>query len=115
MEIAVVGATAVVTLAGEAVADARVAITALSPTIRRVPGAEAALVGTAGDGTAVDVAARAAAEGSAPISDVRGSADYRRAMAEVIAERAIAAALARARGERLPVPASHDGGVGGAS
>ena len=38
MEIAVVGATAVVTLDGGTVSDARVAITALAPTIRRVPG-----------------------------------------------------------------------------
>ena len=46
MEIAVVGATAVVTLVGGEIADARVAITALAPTIRRVPEAEAALVGS---------------------------------------------------------------------
>ena len=41
MEIAVVGATAVVTLDGDRVTDARIAITALAPTIRRVPEAEA--------------------------------------------------------------------------
>ena len=47
MEIAVVGATAVLTLDEHGqVSDARVAITALAPTIRRVPEAEAALVGT---------------------------------------------------------------------
>ncbi len=45
MEIAVVGATAVVTVTDGSVADARVAMTALSPTIRRVPEAEAALAG----------------------------------------------------------------------
>ena len=45
MEIAVVGATAVVTVEGDRVTDARIAITALAPTIRRVPEAEAALVG----------------------------------------------------------------------
>lgn len=104
MEIAVVGATAVVTLTDGKVTDARIAITALAPTIRRVPEAEAALV--AGD---VSAAASAAAAGSQPISDVRGSAEYRRAMAEVIAGRAIAAALARARGEHVPVPASSGG------
>ena len=43
MEIAVVGATAVVTVADGTVTDARIAMTALSPTIRRVPEAEAAL------------------------------------------------------------------------
>ncbi len=48
MEIAVVGATAVVTVDGDRVTDARVAITALTPTIRRVPEAESALTGTDG-------------------------------------------------------------------
>ena len=46
MEIAVVGATAVLAFDGERVTHARVAITALAPTIRRVPEAEAALLGT---------------------------------------------------------------------
>jgi len=106
MEIAVVGATAVVTVDGDRVTDARVAITALTPTIRRVPGSEAALVGTGGGDDAVEASAAAAAAASTPISDVRGSAEYRRAMAEVIAGRAIAAALTRARGGSVPIPAS---------
>jgi xanthine dehydrogenase FAD-binding subunit len=88
------------------VTDARVAITALAPTIRRVSEAEAALVGSDGGHEPVAVAARAAAAGSSPITDVRGSAGYRSAMAEVIARRAIVAALARARGEHVPIPAS---------
>ena len=59
MEIAVVGATAVVHLDGGRVQDARVAITALAPTIRRVPEAEAALAGgEADDRVARDAAAR---------------------------------------------------------
>jgi CO/xanthine dehydrogenase FAD-binding subunit len=101
MEIAVVGATAVVTMNGDRVADARIAITALAPTIRRIREAEAALI--SGD---IDRAAEAAAAGSDPISDVRASERYRRAMAAVIARRAIAGALARAGGEDLPIPAS---------
>jgi CO/xanthine dehydrogenase FAD-binding subunit len=105
MEIAVVGATALVVVDGD-VTGARIAITALTPTIRRVPEAEAALVGTAADADAVRAAARAAAEAATPISDVRGSAEYRRAMAEVIVGRAITAALTRARGGSVPVPAS---------
>jgi CO/xanthine dehydrogenase FAD-binding subunit len=111
MEIAVVGATAVVTLDGAAIVDARVAITALAPTIRRVPEAEAALAGSDGGAQAVAAAAAAAAAASAPISDVRASEGYRRAMAEVITRRAINGALARARGEHVPIPAS----AGGAS
>ena len=61
-----------------------------------------------GDGARCDVAAaaRAAAAAAAPISDVRASADYRSAMAEVVARRAITAALTRARGGEVPIPAS---------
>jgi CO/xanthine dehydrogenase FAD-binding subunit len=106
MEIAIVGATAVVRLDGGILSDARVAITALAPTIYRVAAAEAALNGSDGGESAVTAAANAAAEASQPISDVRGSADYRRAMAAVIARRAIATAIARARGEQFPIPAS---------
>jgi CO/xanthine dehydrogenase FAD-binding subunit len=117
MEIAVVGVTAVVRLDDGSVADARVAITALAPTIRRLPDAEAALTGSDGGDEAIAAAARATASGSSPIDDVRGSAAYRSAMAEVIARRAIAAALARARGEHVEIPASSTtyAGLGGAS
>jgi CO/xanthine dehydrogenase FAD-binding subunit len=113
MEIAVVGATAVLTLDGDTVTDARVAITALAPTIRRVPEAEAALVGTDADAEAAAAAGEAAANASQPIGDVRGSADYRRAMAAVITSRAIDVAAARARGRDIPVPAnlSTEGGL----
>jgi CO/xanthine dehydrogenase FAD-binding subunit len=106
MEIAVVGAAAVVTVDGERITDARIAITALTPTIRRVPEAESALTGTDGGVDAVATSAAAAAAASTPISDVRGSAEYRRAMAQVIAGRAIVAALTRARGGSVPIPAS---------
>ena len=106
MEIAVVGVTAVVTLEAGKISDARVAITALAPTIRRAPEAERALVGSDGDTVAVASAASAAAAAAAPISDVRASEQYRRAMAEVIARRAIEAAVARASGEAVPIPAS---------
>jgi CO/xanthine dehydrogenase FAD-binding subunit len=106
MEIAVVGATAVVTLTDDRVSAARVAITALAPTIRLVPAAETALVGSDGGRAAAEEAAKAAAEASEPISDVRASDAYRRAMAAVLTRRAIEAAVARARGTAVPVPAS---------
>jgi CO/xanthine dehydrogenase FAD-binding subunit len=106
MEIAVVGATAVVTLTGDRVIATKVAITALAPTIRLVSAAEEALVGSDGGRAAAERAAQAAAEASEPISDVRASEDYRRAMTAVLARRAIEAAVARARGVSVPVPAS---------
>jgi CO/xanthine dehydrogenase FAD-binding subunit len=106
MEIAVVGVCAAITVAAGRVEAARIAITALAPTIRRVPEAEAALAGAEPDGAAIAAAADAVAAASAPISDVRGGAGYRRAMARVIARRAIEGALARAGGSQLPIPAS---------
>jgi CO/xanthine dehydrogenase FAD-binding subunit len=106
MEIAVVGATAALTLDSGLISEPRVAITALAPTIHRVPEAESALAGSDGGADAVAAAAAAAARGSAPISDVRASEAYRRAMAEVMARRAIGGAIARARGEVVPIPAS---------
>lgn len=105
MEIAIVGATCLVVLDGEQVTNARVAITALAPTVRRVLDAEAALVSSDGRSAAI-AAAEAAARASAPIDDVRASADYRRAMAAVVTRRAVDAAVARARGAEVPIPAS---------
>ena len=111
MEIAVVGATAVVDRRRrDRERRRRVAITALAPTIRRVPEAEEALARhDAGDDAAVAAARAAAAAAAAPISDVRASERYRRAMAEVIARRAIEAALVRARGGDVAIPASGGG------
>jgi CO/xanthine dehydrogenase FAD-binding subunit len=106
MEIAVVGATAVVRLEGDVVRDARIAITALAPTVRRVAAAESALVGTNGGPAAAAEAGRLAAAAATPISDVRASLDYRKSMAAVVVRRAITAAIARARGEIVAVPAS---------
>jgi CO/xanthine dehydrogenase FAD-binding subunit len=106
MEIAVVGATAVTTVEGGRVVNARVAITALAPTIRRVPDAEAALLEPDGGEEAARAAAAAVAAAVEPISDVRASAAYRTAMAQVIARRAIEVAIARARGDAVQIPAS---------
>lgn len=108
MEIAVVGVGAALTLdeAGT-VTSARVAISALSPVIERVPEAEGALVGSDG-AEAIEAAATAVAAAARPISDVRASADYRRAMAKVMGRRAVLTALKRAQGGAgaVPVPAS---------
>jgi CO/xanthine dehydrogenase FAD-binding subunit len=106
MEIAVVGATAALVLEEGRVVSARIALTALAPTVRRAPAAEQVLGGSdAGPAAAVE-AAEAAAAASEPISDLRASARYRRAMAAVVTRRAIEVAAARARGKRVPIPAT---------
>jgi CO/xanthine dehydrogenase FAD-binding subunit len=115
MEIAVVGVTAAVTVAEGKVSAARVAITALAPTIRLVPEAEEALLGSDGGADAIGEAAQASARAAEPISDVRASGDYRRAMAEVVGRRVLAAAVGRARGEAVAVPASATLFAGGAA
>jgi CO/xanthine dehydrogenase FAD-binding subunit len=106
MEIAIVGAGAQVTIVNGVITDARVAMTAVSATIRRIAAAEQALIGTSGDRAAADAAGAAVSEACSPISDVRGSETYRRAMVGVIARRAIQAAVTRASGGTVPIPAS---------
>jgi CO/xanthine dehydrogenase FAD-binding subunit len=111
MEIAVVGAAALVTLDGGTVADARLALTAVAPTLVRAPTVEQALRGGPGTADAIAAAARGVRDAATPISDVRGSAGYRLATIEVIARRALEVAVRRARGEHVPVPANRAVGV----
>ena len=98
MDIAVVGAGVNLTLDGEgAVADARVALGAVGPTVILAQGAGAALIGTRLDDDALlrlDEAARAACR---PIGDKRGTAEYRTKIAGVLARRAATIAYARAK------------------
>jgi CO/xanthine dehydrogenase FAD-binding subunit len=106
MEIAVVGAAASVTVVDGTVEEARIALTAVAPTIVRAPEAEAVLLHQPATRERFLAAGRAAAAAASPIDDVRASADYRRAMLEVVVARVLAAAAARAVGQQIPVPAS---------
>ncbi len=106
MEIAVVGAAVLVTVDGGRIADARIALTAVAPTIVRASAAEAALVGTSADAIDGPALGELIAGAARPIGDVRASQDYRSAMVAVVARRALAAALIRAGGGDVPVPAS---------
>jgi CO/xanthine dehydrogenase FAD-binding subunit len=85
------------TLADGAIAQARIAMTGVAPTARRVPDAEAMLAGTMldkGTDDAVIAAVRAAAE---PPTDLHASSDYRRHLVGVLARRALASAWRRAK------------------
>jgi CO/xanthine dehydrogenase FAD-binding subunit len=106
MEIAVVGAAALVSLDGDRVRESRIALTAVGPTVYRAAEAEAILDGAGASPSLFREAGRRAAAAASPIDDVRASADYRRAMLEVVVARTLAAATARARGSDVPVPAS---------
>jgi len=97
MEIAVVGAAALVALDADGrCTEARIAITAVAPTVIRVTAAERAVRGHAPTAEIIAAAAAAAGEAARPIDDVRASARYRTAMVPVIVRRALEAALVRA-------------------
>ena len=97
MDIAVVGVAAVLTLGdGGRIERARIALGAVAPTPMRALKAEAALEGqTASDETFARAAEAAAAE-CTPISDQRGSAEFRRHLVHVMTERMLLDAAARA-------------------
>lgn len=98
MDIAVAGAAVTVTLDSAGVCTAaRVAIGAVAPTPRLVEAAATALVGTSLDATALERAAAAASEAAQPISDKRGSSDYRRTVVGVLTKRVATIAAARAK------------------
>ncbi|MDZ7686532.1 MAG: hypothetical protein U5O39_17380 [Gammaproteobacteria bacterium] len=78
--------------------DARVAIGAVAPTVLRVDAAAEALIGTTLDDDALEAAANAAREVSSPITDRRGTDEYRRYVVGVLVERAARIAAERARG-----------------
>jgi len=98
MDLAVVGVAALVVLEeGDSVCrEARIALGSVAPTPIRAREAEKLLKGkTLGRG-AIAEAAAAAVKAARPISDVRGTAEYRREMVEVLTRRALAAALKQA-------------------
>jgi CO/xanthine dehydrogenase FAD-binding subunit len=78
--------------------NARIVLGAVAPKPTMVEGANLWLEGRELNGDASDEAARAAMEAAEPISDLRGSADYRRELVGVLTKRALKAAEKRAKG-----------------
>ncbi len=96
LDIAVVGVASQVTLANGVCAKARIALAAVAPTPVRATTAEAALEGKPLTPELIERAADLAAQGARPISDQRGSADFRRHLVRVLTRRTLTTALARA-------------------
>ncbi len=90
-----------VTLDGDTCTEARIVMGAVAATPLRANAAEAILSGEPFTAENVAAAARAAAEASKPITDVRATAEYRREMVAVLTARALRHAAERAtkRGE----------------
>ncbi len=100
MDIAVVGAAVNLTLDDEGtVSSARVALGAVAPTVIVVDEAGAALVGTNLDETALDAMAAACSAACRPIDDKRGTMEFRKKVAGVLARRAARVAYRRAGGQ----------------
>ena len=98
MDIAVAGAGVALTLdaAGTCTA-ARVSIGAVAPTALLVPAAANALIGTTVDDAALAAAGAACSEAASPITDKRGTVEYRRKVVGVLCRRAGAIARDRAQ------------------
>ena len=101
MDIAIVGAAARLFLEhGGRIAKARVALASVAPTPVRARAAEACLEGRAISDDLFAAAARAAQGDASPISDTRGSAEYRKDLIAVLVERALKRAADRIRRDR---------------
>jgi carbon-monoxide dehydrogenase medium subunit len=98
MDIAVAGAGVEVVLENGTFRSARVALASVAPTPLFVREADEALAGKPVNEASIAAAAAVARSAARPITDMRGTADYRRHLCAVLTRRALEAAVLRARG-----------------
>jgi carbon-monoxide dehydrogenase medium subunit len=100
MDIAVVGAGAGVQLdeGRNNFVSARIALGAVAPKPLYIPEAGAALAGKPVNAASIEEAAKIAQAAAKPITDMRGTAEYRKHLSAVMTRRAIEKAVERARG-----------------
>ena len=96
--LAVAAVAARVIMDGGVIREARIALGAVAPVPMLVRRAAAMLRGEAPSHDLFVLAGAACAEEALPITDLRGSADFRRELVGVLARRALDAAVTRARG-----------------
>ena len=94
MDLAVSGVAVWVLPDGDGVAEARVALCGVGPTPLLVPAAGAALTGSEPD---IAEASKALESAAQPVTDVRGTAEYRLASLRPLLARALATAMSRNR------------------
>ena len=98
MDIAVAGVGASVTIEDGKFTSARVSLASVAPTPLLVEEAGEALVGQTVSEGAIQKAADLAKAAAKPISDMRGTADYRKHLCDVLTRRALNTAVERAQG-----------------
>jgi carbon-monoxide dehydrogenase medium subunit len=96
LDIAVVGVASQLTLADGVCAKARIALASVAPTPVRAIEAEHALEGQPLTSERIEAAATLAVSAASPISDQRGSAEYRRHLVRVLTRRTLTTARERA-------------------
>jgi len=96
LDIAVVGVASQVTLSNGVCGKARISLASVAPTPVRATAAERALEGQPLTKEKIEEAAKLAVEAARPISDQRGSADFRKHLVRVLTRRTLTTALARA-------------------
>ena len=92
--LAVVGVAVAVAMEGNVCKDARIVLGAVAPTPRRAKDAEALLKGKEVNDALLEEAGKLSAAASKPITDIRGSEEYRRDMVRVFTRRCLHKAIA---------------------
>ena len=98
MDIAVVGCAVSLRLDGDKIVEARVALGAVAPTVLLSEACAKTIIGTTLDDAALAALAKAAEGEAKPISDKRGTKEFRIDVAGVLARRAAKIAYDRAKG-----------------
>lgn len=91
--LAVVGVASSVVMDGDVVKDTRIVLGAVAPIPMRAKEAESVLRGKKVSQDLIDQAGQVAASEAKPISDIRGSAEYRRNLVSVLTRRSLKAAV----------------------
>ncbi len=97
MDIAVAGVGASVILEYGTIKSARISLSSVAPTPLFVKAAGDALAGKPANAESIQVAAEIARDAAKPITDMRGTAEYRTHLCEVLTRRALNTAIERAR------------------
>ena len=111
---AVTSAGAAVWMDGEAIADARVGLAAVGPNAAGIPAISEALRGQEPSEELYARAGAIAAESCSPVTDTRGTADYKRHLADELTRRTLRRSVERIRagvaGDRAADESGHQGG-----